>query len=101
MTALTAGQSVNGGLSVDEVDVSFGGLAALTNVSLQVLPGEVVGVIGPNGAGKTTLFNVVCGFVNPHSGTITYNGQRVDGRKSGQGAGRPHVVIARAVAIQP
>ena len=81
MTALTAGQSVNGGLSVDEVNVSFGGLAALTNVSLQVLPGEVVGVIGPNGAGKTTLFNVVCGFVNPHSGTITYNGHRVDGRK--------------------
>jgi branched-chain amino acid transport system ATP-binding protein len=78
---MTAGLSQGAGLTVDEVSVSFGGLAALSDVSLQVRPGEVVGVIGPNGAGKTTLFNVVCGFVNPQSGTITYNGQRIDRRK--------------------
>jgi branched-chain amino acid transport system ATP-binding protein len=81
MTTSTKGASADAGLSVDEVSVSFGGLAVLTDVSLQVLPGEIVGVIGPNGAGKTTLFNVVCGFVNPDSGTITYRGHRIDRRK--------------------
>jgi branched-chain amino acid transport system ATP-binding protein len=81
MTTSSEGTSADAGLSVDEVSVSFGGLAALTNVSMQVLPGEIVGVIGPNGAGKTTLFNVVCGFVNPDSGSITYRGHRIDRRK--------------------
>jgi branched-chain amino acid transport system ATP-binding protein len=79
------------GLSVRDVSVSFGGLAVLTDVSLQVLPGEVVGVIGPNGAGKTTLFNVICGFVTPLSGTITYNGNSIDGR-------RPHHLTRLGIA---
>src|SRR5580704_14718060 len=81
MTTSTEGPSADVSLSVDDVSVSFGGLAVLTDVSLQVFPGEIVGVIGPNGAGKTTLFNVVCGFVDPDSGTITYRGHRVDGRQ--------------------
>jgi branched-chain amino acid transport system ATP-binding protein len=63
------------GLIVREVSVSFGGLTALGGVSLEVGPGEVVGVIGPNGAGKTTLFNVICGFVRPSSGTLTFAGR--------------------------
>jgi len=65
------------GLVVDDVSVTFGGLAALDDVSMTVGAGEVVGVIGPNGAGKTTLFNVVCGFVRPVAGTITYKGRRL------------------------
>ncbi|HEX3841287.1 MAG TPA: ABC transporter ATP-binding protein [Acidimicrobiales bacterium] len=81
MTTSTANAPAGAGLSVDGINVAFGGLAALTDVSLQVLPGEVVGVIGPNGAGKTTLFNIICGFVTPLSGTITYNGHTIDGRK--------------------
>ena len=67
------------GLSVDEVSVRFGGLVALDRVSLEAPPGRVHGVIGPNGAGKTTLFNVMCGFVKPDSGTLTYFGQKVHG----------------------
>jgi ABC-type branched-subunit amino acid transport system ATPase component len=47
------------GLSVRDVAVSFGGITALDGVSVDVSPGEVLGVIGPNGAGKTTLFNVI------------------------------------------
>lgn len=56
--------------SARDVSVRFGGVQALSGVSLEVAPHEVHGVIGPNGAGKTTLFNVLCGFVAPHSGEL-------------------------------
>jgi branched-chain amino acid transport system ATP-binding protein len=62
------------GLSVRDVAVSFGGITALEAVSVDVSPGEVLGVIGPNGAGKTTLFNVICGFVTADSGTLSWRG---------------------------
>ncbi|MDR7274669.1 ABC transporter ATP-binding protein [Catenuloplanes atrovinosus] len=65
------------GLELAGVGVRFGGLTALEDVSLRVPPGRIVGVIGPNGAGKTTVFNVVCGFVVPHAGTITLDGRRL------------------------
>jgi branched-chain amino acid transport system ATP-binding protein len=61
-------------LAVDGVTIGFGGVLALDDVSMSVMPGEVVGVIGPNGAGKTTLFNVICGFVHPNAGRLTYRG---------------------------
>jgi len=64
-------------LIVDEVSIGFGGLLALDRVSLSVGPAEVVGVIGPNGAGKTTLFNIICGFVQPSSGSISYRGRQL------------------------
>jgi branched-chain amino acid transport system ATP-binding protein len=63
------------GLVLDHLTVRFGGLTALDDVSLRVEPGAVVGVIGPNGAGKTTLFNVVCGFVRRHEGSMTLDGR--------------------------
>ncbi len=59
--------------------MSFGGITALDSVSMAVGSGEVLGVIGPNGAGKTTLFNVICGFVAPNSGTLSWRGQTIDG----------------------
>ena len=62
------------GLVMNEITVTFGGVTALDSVSLDIDPGEVVGIIGPNGAGKTTLFNVICGFVRAQSGTIAYRG---------------------------
>ena len=67
------------GLAVREVTVSFGGIKALEDVSVDVAGSEVVGVIGPNGAGKTTLFNVICGFVAPDSGTITWRDRSLKG----------------------
>jgi branched-chain amino acid transport system ATP-binding protein len=75
--ATDAPGSSDGLLVVDEVSVGFGGLLALDQVSMSVGPGEIVGVIGPNGAGKTTLFNVICGFVHPDSGSISYRGKQL------------------------
>ncbi len=63
------------GLSVRDVSVSFGGIVALDRVSVEVSRGQVLGVIGPNGAGKTTLFNVICGFVTPDSGALSWHGE--------------------------
>jgi branched-chain amino acid transport system ATP-binding protein len=66
-----------GALSVRDLTVHFGGVVALDGVSIEVNRGEVLGVIGPNGAGKTTLFNVICGFVVPDAGTLTWRGEPI------------------------
>lgn len=62
-------------LSVDNVSLSFGGVAALTDVSFDIRKGEVRAIIGPNGAGKTSLLNVVNGFYRPQKGRITFKGE--------------------------
>jgi branched-chain amino acid transport system ATP-binding protein len=67
------------GLAVRDVSVRFGGVTALEDVSLKVSDGEVLGVIGPNGAGKTTLFNVICGFVAPKAGALSWRGASLAG----------------------
>lgn len=61
-------------LAVENVSKSFGGLKAVSGVSLNVTQGEVCSVIGPNGAGKTTLFNVISGVLRPTEGRILFNG---------------------------
>jgi branched-chain amino acid transport system ATP-binding protein len=81
----------DGPLEVQGVTVRFGGLTALDGVSLTAEPGQVTGIIGPNGAGKTTLLNVLCGFVRPQSGTITFAGRELTGL-------RPHRLAGLGIA---
>jgi branched-chain amino acid transport system ATP-binding protein len=64
-------------LDVQKVSVQFGGLRALSNFSLALDQGELLGLIGPNGAGKTTAFNVVTGVYPPTRGTILMAGRSI------------------------
>jgi ABC-type branched-subunit amino acid transport system ATPase component len=65
-------------LSIRQLQVRFGGLAALSGVSLSVGHHDLVAIIGPNGAGKSTTLNAICQLIRS-SGEITFNGRRIDG----------------------
>jgi branched-chain amino acid transport system ATP-binding protein len=78
-------------LAVAEVGKRFRGLVAVDQVSFTVEAGDIFAVIGPNGAGKTTLFNMIAGVLAPNDGTITFRGERIDGRT-------PDAVCRRGVA---
>ena len=62
-------------LKIRSLDVAYGGLKALSGVSLDVEEGQLVAVVGPNGAGKTTLFKTISGVVTPVAGEIVYKGK--------------------------
>jgi ABC-type branched-subunit amino acid transport system ATPase component len=102
-------------LALSHVSKRFGGLSALSDVSLEAAAGEIVGFIGPNGACKTTLFDVVSGFLVPDQGTIVLGegGDAVDisrtsaARRSKLGLGRsfqdgrlfPSLTVAETVGV--
>lgn len=66
-------------LAVTGLSRHFGGLAAVSDVSLELAPGEVHAVIGPNGAGKTTLINLLSGELRPSAGSIRFAGREIAG----------------------
>ena len=66
-------------LTGTRLSVEFQGLRALDAVSIELKPGEIVGLIGPNGSGKTTLVNVLCGQVAPVSGRAVCDGREITG----------------------
>jgi len=78
-------------LEVRNLSVSYGGLRALTDVSLSVAEGQFVTVVGPNGAGKSTLFKTICGIVPPAQGNIGFLGHDLLTRPA---AARAHLGIA-------
>jgi len=65
-----------------KISKHFGGVKAVNDVSLKVMPGEIVSLIGPNGAGKTTTFNLISGVLPPSKGQILFKGQDVAGMRS-------------------
>jgi branched-chain amino acid transport system ATP-binding protein len=82
-------------LSVEKLTKSFGGLTAVSNVSLHIEKGELVGLIGPNGAGKTTLFNLLTGVYVPTSGNIKLD---QDGKIKELGGLKPYNVTKTGLA---
>jgi branched-chain amino acid transport system ATP-binding protein len=64
-------------LRIDRLSLSFGGVNALSDVSMDVRENEILAVIGPNGAGKTALLNCINGFYKPQKGDIFHNGKRI------------------------
>lgn len=81
-------------LDVQGLVVAYDDAEILRGVSLEVRPGEAVGVIGPNGAGKTTLFKTICGLLRPRAGSISWEGVRLDGRPA-------HEIARRGVVYVP
>ncbi|MDO6386321.1 ABC transporter ATP-binding protein [Uliginosibacterium sp. 31-12] len=78
-------------LEAQNIGKRFGGLTALSDVSLTIRKGEVYGLIGPNGAGKTTFFNVLTGAYTPNGGEFIFAGSELP-------TGKPHEVVARGIA---
>jgi branched-chain amino acid transport system ATP-binding protein len=71
-------------LTVDGLGKRFGGFVALDNISLAVKPGERLGLIGPNGSGKSTLVNCICGTLQNESGSVVFDGHRLNGSSAHQ-----------------
>jgi ABC-type branched-subunit amino acid transport system ATPase component len=65
-------------LRIRELTRAFGGLVAVNDLSLDILPGEIYGLIGPNGAGKTTVINMLSGLLAPTRGTVEFRGRRIE-----------------------
>lgn len=82
-------------LEVSSLSKNFGGLAAISNISMKIDKGELVGLIGPNGAGKTTLFNLLTGVYEPSEGLIELN---VDGKKKQIGGLKPYKITSLGLA---
>jgi len=78
-------------LELRAVTQRFGGVVALSDVTLGAPVGTIFALIGPNGAGKTTVFNLITGVYQPTEGTILFRGQTISGR-------RPHVVTKLGIA---
>lgn len=78
-------------LDAHKVSKSFGGLQALSEVTITIERGEIYGLIGPNGAGKTTMFNVLTGLSRPSAGAVMFNGADLTGCK-------PHVIVEAGIA---
>src|SRR5512133_89675 len=81
-------------LSVREVTTAYQGLVAISAVSIEVGKGEIVCVAGANGAGKSTLLKSIAGAERPRSGTVTFDGVRIDGKPQ-------HVITAGGIAFVP
>ncbi len=95
--AITVGGVVRKGdpmLTVDEIAVYYGNIAALKGLTLKVHPGEIVTLIGSNGAGKSTTLRTISGLLKPRSGSISFNGEKISGREG-------HEVVKAGICQSP
>jgi branched-chain amino acid transport system ATP-binding protein len=81
-------------LELEAIEVYYADLQALFGVSLEVKQGEIVALIGPNGAGKTTTFRTIMGLSRPRTGSILFQGQRIDRLP-------PHQIVRRGITLVP
>jgi branched-chain amino acid transport system ATP-binding protein len=81
-------------LKIRSLESGYAKLRVLKSVSLNVAPGEIVGIIGANGAGKTTLLNTIAGVIRPWSGEIVFNGASLSGIPA-------HNVVSRGCVLVP
>ncbi|MDH3230080.1 MAG: ABC transporter ATP-binding protein [Alphaproteobacteria bacterium] len=78
-------------LKVENISLGFGGVQALSNISLEIREHEILAIIGPNGAGKTSMLNVINGFYHPQEGAITFKGEV-------RRAMRPYIAAKQGIA---
>ena len=81
-------------IEIESIDVRYGRVQALHNVSLRVKQGEVVVVVGSNGAGKTTLLKTVVGLLKPAAGSIRFQGEKISGQPV-------HKVVKKRISLIP
>jgi len=95
-TAQTNGQAAYSGpmLSVDDIHVYYGNIAAVKGISIEVKQGEIVPLIGSNGAGKSTTMRAISGLVSPRRGSITFEGKKISGMPG-------HLVTALGISQSP
>jgi branched-chain amino acid transport system ATP-binding protein len=83
-------------LDIDQLGKRFGGFVALDGVNLSVPKGQRLGLIGPNGSGKSTLVNCICGTLQNETGSVTFDGRKIDGMVAHQ---RTHHGLARSFQL--
>jgi branched-chain amino acid transport system ATP-binding protein len=81
-------------LKVDNLEVAYGNIKAIKGISLEVNQGEIVTLIGSNGAGKSTTLRAISGILKPRKGSITFNGERIDGVEG-------HEIVAKGICQSP
>ena len=85
---------VNKMLKIDNLEVAYGNIRAIKGISLEVNQGEIVTLIGSNGAGKSTTLRAISGILKPKSGSITFNGERIEGVEG-------HDIVAKGICQSP
>jgi branched-chain amino acid transport system ATP-binding protein len=81
-------------LKIETLEVAYGNIKAIKGISLEVNQGEIVTLIGSNGAGKSTTLRAISGILKPKSGSITFNGERIDGVEG-------HDIVAKGICQSP
>ena len=81
-------------LKVENLEVAYGNIKAIKGISLEVNQGEIVTLIGSNGAGKSTTLRAISGILKPRSGSITFNGERIEGVEG-------HEIVAKGICQSP